>query len=214
LRIAEGRVADPIRVLIVDDHPLLRDGIAVLIANCDDIVVVGQAEAGKEAIDAHRKLRPDVTLMDLQLPDMDGVDVIRAIKAESPQARLIVLTTYSGDTRAQQALKAGARAYTLKNHARRDLLDTIRRVFAGHKFVDPEVAGQIAEHSGEESLTPREIEVLTLIAGGRSNKWIANELAISEDTVKGHVSSILAKLNANDRTHAVTLAIKRGAIHI
>jgi DNA-binding NarL/FixJ family response regulator len=207
-------VAEPIRVLIADDHPLLRDGIAVLIANCDDIVVVGQAETGKEAIDAHRTLRPDVTLMDLQLPDMDGVDVIRAIKHEAPHARVIVLTTYSGDTRAQQALKAGARAYTLKNHVRRDLLDTIRRVFAGHKYIDPEVAGQIAEHSGEENLTAREIQVLTLIAAGRANKWIAHELAISEDTVKGHVSSILAKLNANDRTHAVTLAVKRGVIYL
>lgn len=207
-------MTEPIRVLIADDHLLLRDGIAVLIANCDDIVVVGQAETGREAIAAHRQLRPDVTLMDLQLPDMDGVDVIKAIKCESPQARIIVLTTYSGDTRAQNVLKAGARAYTLKNHVRRDLLDTIRRVFAGHKYIDPEIAGQIAEHSGEEGLTPRELQILTLIAGGGSNKWIAQELAISEDTVKGHVSNILAKLNANDRTHAVTLAIRRGAIQI
>jgi len=207
-------VPEPIRVLIADDHLLLRDGIAVLIANCDDITVVGQAENGKEAIAAHRQLRPDVTLMDLQLPDMDGVDVITAIRAESPQARIIVLTTYSGDTRAQKALKAGARAYTLKNHVRRDLLDTIRLVFAGHKYIDPEIAGQIAEHSGDEGLTRRELEVLALIAGGGSNKWIAHELAISEDTVKGHVSNILAKLNANDRTHAVTLAIRRGAIQL
>lgn len=207
-------MTEPIRVLIADDHLLLRDGIAVLIANCDDIVVVGQAENGREAIAAHRQLRPDVTLMDLQLPDMDGVDVIKAIKSESPQARIIVLTTYSGDTRAQKALKAGARAYTLKNHVRRDLLDTIRRVFAGHKYIDPEIARQIAEHSGEEGLTPRELQILALIAGGGSNKRIAEALAISEDTVKGHVSNILAKLNANDRTHAVTLAIRRGAIQI
>lgn len=205
---------DLIRVLIVDDHPLLRDGIAVLIGNCDDIVVVGQAENGRDAIERHRTLRPDVTLMDLQLPDIDGVDAIRQIRSDAPQARIIVLTTYSGDTRAQQALKAGARAYTLKNHVRRDLLDTIRRVFAGLKYVDPEVAGQIAEHSGEEGLTTREVQILTLIAGGHSNKSIASELAISEDTVKGHVSNILAKLNANDRTHAVTLAIRRGAIHL
>jgi len=207
-------VAEPIRVLIADDHLLLRDGIAALIANCDDIVVVGQAENGREAIAAQRALRPDVTLMDLQLPDIDGVDVIKAIRDEAPHARIIVLTTYSGDTRAQKALKAGARAYTLKNHVRRDLLDTIRRVFAGHKYIDPEIAAQIAEHSGEEGLTPRELQILTLVAGGRSNKWIAQELAISEDTVKGHVSNILAKLNANDRTHAVTLAIRRGAIHL
>lgn len=203
-----------IRVLIVDDHLLLRDGIAVLIANCDDIVVVGQAENGREAIAAHRQLRPDVTLMDLQLPDMDGVDVIRAIQGEAPHARIVVLTTYSGDARARNALKAGARAYTLKNHVRRDLLDTIRRVFAGHKYIDPEIAVQIAEHSGEEDLTARELQILALIAGGRSNKRIAEELAISEDTVKGHVSSILAKLNADDRTHAVTLAIRRGVLQI
>jgi len=207
-------VTKRIKVLIVDDHLLLRDGISVLIANCPDMVVVGQAENGKDAVAAHLKLRPDVTLVDLQLPDMDGVDVIKAIKDETPQARIIVLTTYSGDTRAQKALQAGARAYTLKNHVRRDLLDTIRRVFAGHKYIDPEVAGQIAEHSGEEGLTPRELEILRLVAGGLSNKRIAKELSISEDTVKGHVSSILSKLNANDRTHAVTLAIRRGAIQI
>lgn len=207
-------MTEAIRVLIVDDHLLLRDGIAVLIANCDDIVVVGQAENGKEAIAAHRQLRPDVTLMDLQLPDMDGVDVIKAIQGEAPHARIIVLTTYSGDTRAQKALKAGARAYTLKNHVRRDLLDTIRRVFAGHKYIDPEIASQIAEHSGEDGLTARELQVLALIAGGRSNKRIAEELAIAEDTVKGHVSSILSKLNAEDRTHAVTLAIRRGVLQI
>jgi DNA-binding NarL/FixJ family response regulator len=207
-------MSEPIRVLIADDHPLLRDGIAVLIGTCSDIVVVGQAENGKDAIAAHRKLNPDVTLMDLQLPDMDGIDAIEEIKNASPDARIIVLTTYSGDTRAQKALKAGARAYTLKNHARRDLLDTIRRVYAGLKYIDPEIAGQIAEHSGEEKLTPRELQILTLIAGGGSNKWIAHDLSISEDTVKGHVSSILSKLNAKDRTHAVTLAIRRGAIQL
>jgi DNA-binding NarL/FixJ family response regulator len=207
-------MSESIRVLIADDHPLLRDGIAVLISTCDDIVVVGQAETGADAIAMHQKLRPDVTLMDLQLPDMDGVDAIKAIIGETPNARVIVLTTYSGDTRAQKALKAGARAYTLKNHARRDLLETIRRVHAGYKYIDPEIAGQIAEHSSDETLTPREQQILTLIAGGRSNKWIAHELAISEDTVKGHVSSILWKLSANDRTHAVTLAIRRGVIQI
>lgn len=207
-------MTEAIRVLIADDHPLLRDGIAVLIETCDDIVVVGHAETGLDAIAAHRKLQPDVTLMDLQLPDMDGVDAITAIRGVSPHARIIVLTTYSGDARAQKALRAGARAYTLKNHARRDLLDTIRRVHSGYKYIDPEIAGQIAEHSGEDGLTPRELQILTLVAGGRSNKWIAHELAISEDTVKGHVSNILSKLNANDRTHAVTLAIKRGVIHI
>lgn len=207
-------MTEPIRVLIADDHPLLREGIAALIANCNDIVVVAQAENGQEAVAAYRKFRPDVTLMDLQLPDMDGVDAIKLIRNEASQARVIVLTTYSGDTRAQKALKAGARAYLLKNHARRDLLEMIRRVHAGQKYIDPEVAGSIAEHSGEEALTPRELQILTLIAGGGSNKWIANELAISEDTVKGHVSSVLSKLNANDRTHAVTLAIKRGVIQI
>lgn len=207
-------MTEAIRVLIVDDHSLLRDGIAVLISTCTDIIVVGQAENGKEAIAAYRKLHPDVTLMDLQLPDMDGADVIKAIRDEAPHARIIVLTTYSGDTRAQTALHAGARAYTLKNHVRRDLLETIRRVFAGHKYIDPEIAAQIAEHTGEQELTPRERQILTRIARGCSNKRIGNELAISEDTVKGHVSSILAKLNANDRTHAVTLAIQRGVIRI
>lgn len=207
-------VTEPIRVLIADDHPLLRDGIAALIANCNDITVVAQAETGHEAISAHRTHLPDVTLMDLQLPDMDGVDAIIAIRNENPNARVIVLTTYSGDTRAKKALKAGARAYLLKNHARRDLLEMIRRVHTGQKYIDPEVAGEIAEHSGEEPLTPRELQILTLIAGGGSNKSIAYALQISEDTVKGHVSSILSKLNANDRTHAVTLAIRRGVIQL
>ena len=204
----------PIRVLIADDHSLLRDGIAVLISNSKDIVVAGEAATGREAIAAYRQLRPDVTLMDLQMPDMDGVDAITAIKGESPQARIIVLTTYSGDARAQRALKAGARAYTLKNHVRRDLLDTIRLVFSGHKYVHPEVAAQIAEHSGEGGLSSRELQVLMLIADGKSNKCIAQDLALSDDTVKGHVSKILAKLNANDRTHAVTLGIKRGLIQV
>ena len=204
----------PIRVLIADDHPLLRDGISVLIANSGDIEVVGEAANGREAIAAHRQLRPDVTLVDLQLPDMDGVEVIAAIRHDSPQARIIVLTTYSGEARAQKALKAGARGYALKNHVRRDLLDTIRKVFAGYKCIDPEVAAQIAEHSGEAGLTSREVQVLELVASGSSNKGIAHELAISQETVKGHVSSILAKLEANDRTHAVTLAIKRGSIQL
>jgi|SRR5215475_6114724 len=207
-------MSKPIRVLIADDHALLRDGIAVLISNCTDIVVAGEAATGKDAIIAHRQLRPDVTLMDLQMPDIDGIDAITAIKNESPHARIIVLTTYSGDARAQRALKAGARAYALKNHVRRDLLDTIRRVFAGYKFVDSEVASQIAEHSGENCLTSRELHILMLIADGRSNKQIAQELGISDDTVKGHVSNILAKLHASDRTHAVTLAIKRGLIQL
>ena len=145
---------------------------------------------------------------------MDGVEVITAIKRDAPQARIIVLTTYSGDARAQKALKAGARAYALKNHVRQDLPETIRLVFAGHKYIDPEVAAQIAEHSCEARLTSREVQILEMVAGGGSNRWIAKELAITEDTVKGHVSSILAKLNANDRTHAVTLAIRRGAIQL
>lgn len=207
-------MTDPIRVLIVDDHALLRDGVAVLIGGCHDMVVVGQAENGRDAIAAFATLRPDVTLMDLQLPDMDGVDVIKAIVADAPHARVIVLTTYAGDARAYRALKAGARAYTLKNRVRRELPDTIRRVFAGGRYVDPEVAGQIAEHTGEEALTARELQVVALMAAGGSNKAIASTLAVSEDTVKAHVSSILRKLHANDRTHAVTLAIRRGAIQL
>ena len=202
----------PIRVLIVDDHPLLRDGIAALIANQSDITLVGEASDGVEAVEQFRQHRPDVTLMDLQMGRMDGIDAIDAIRREFPKARIIVLTTYAGDVLAQRALKAGARAYILKNRVRKELLETIRSVYAGNKYIHPEIARQLAEHSGEDTLSARELEVLALLASGNANKQIADKLSIADETVKGHVSRILSKLGATDRTHAVTLAIRRGVI--
>jgi DNA-binding NarL/FixJ family response regulator len=205
---------DPIRILAVDDHPLLREGIAALLANQTDMKLVAQASTGKEAIAQFRSHHPDVTLMDLQMPDMDGIDAILAIRGEFRDARIIVLTTYRGDALAQRALKAGAKAYVLKNHVRKDLLETIRAVHAGVKRIHPEVAAELAAHAADDPLTAREIEVLSLIAAGNANKLIADQLSISEDTVKGHVKSILSKLDANDRTHAVTVGLKRGIIQL
>jgi DNA-binding NarL/FixJ family response regulator len=204
----------PIRILIVDDHPLLRDGIAALIEGQPDMELVGEASDGLEAIERYRQHKPDVTLMDLQMPQLGGIDALIAIRDQWPEAKVIVLTTYSGDVLAQRALKAGARAYVLKVLVRKDLLDTIRAVHAGSKRVQPEVAAAIATHIGNDLLSPREIDVLVAVAAGKSNKIIANTLSISEETVKMHVKTILAKLGANDRTHAVTLAIKRGIIHL
>jgi len=204
----------PIQVLVVDDHPLLREGIAALIINQTDIKLVAEASNGRQAIEKFRSHRPDVTLMDLQMPDMDGVDSIIAIRGEFPQARIIVLTTYAGDVLAQRALKAGAQAYVLKGLVRKDLLDTIRAVHAGQKRIHSEVATQLAEHAADDALTRREVEVLALIAAGNSNKLIADQLSITDETVKGHVSNILSKLGANDRTHAVTVALKRGIIQL
>jgi DNA-binding NarL/FixJ family response regulator len=204
----------PIQVLVVDDHPLLRDGIAALISTQVDITLVAEASTGREGIDKFRSHRPDVTLMDLQMPDMNGVDAILSIRHEFPSARIVVLTTYAGDALAQSALKAGAKAYILKGDVRKDLLDTIRAVHSGGKRIDAEVAAQLAEHAGEDALTVREIEVLSLIAAGNSNKRIATQLLITEETAKTHVSRILSKLHANDRTHAVTLAAKRGIIQL
>ena len=203
-----------IRVLAVDDHPLLREGIAALIANQPDIELVGEASSGHEAIEKVRSLRPDVTLMDLQMPGMSGMDAIIAIRSEHPAARIVVLTTYGGDALAERALKAGAQAYVLKGLVRKDLLETIRVVHAGSKRISPEVAAELASHTGEAGLSAREIEVLSLVAVGQSNKIIAAQLFISEATAKGHVKSILAKLGANDRTHAVTLALRRGIIQL
>jgi len=205
---------DPIRILAVDDHPLLREGIAALLANQTDMKLVAQASTGKEAIAQFRSHHPDVTLMDLQMPDMDGIDAILAIRGEFRDARIIVLTTYRGDALAQRALKAGAKAYVLKNHVRKDLLETIRAVHAGVKRIHPEVAAELAAHAADDPLTPREIEVLSLIAAGNANKLIADQLSISEDTVKGHVKNILSKLDAKDRTHAVTVGLKRGIIQL
>ena len=206
--------AEPIRVLAVDDHPLLREGIGTLLAAQPDIKLVAEASNGREAIEQYRIHRPDVTLMDLQMPEMNGVDAMIAICSEFPGARIIVLTTYAGDVQVLRALRAGARGYLLKNLLRKELLETIRLVHAGQKRIPPDVAAQLAEHATDETLSAREIEVLRLVAGGNANKEIAAQLSITEETVKGHVKNILAKLGANDRTHAVTIGLKRGIIDL
>jgi len=205
---------NPIRVLTVDDHALIREGIAALVGNQKDMRLVGEACNGREAIEQFRSHRPDVTLMDLQMPEMNGIDALIAIRSEFPDSRIIVLTTYAGDALCLRAMKAGAHAYILKGTVRKDLLDTIRAVRAGRKILHAEVAAELATHAADDALSAREIEVLSLIAAGNSNKLIADELAISEDTVKGHVKSILSKLGVNDRTHAVTAALKRGIIEL
>jgi DNA-binding NarL/FixJ family response regulator len=203
-----------IRVLSVDDHALIREGIAALIANQKDMRLVGEASNGREAIEQFRSHRPDITLMDLQMPEMNGIDALIAIRSEFPDARIIVLTTYPGDALCKRAMTAGAQAYILKGNVRKDLLDTIRAVRAGRKILHAEVAAELATHSADDALSEREIEVLSLIAAGNSNKLVAHQLAISQDTVKGHVKSILSKLGVNDRTHAVTAALKRGIIEL
>ena len=204
----------PIRILIVDDHALLREGIAALVNAESDMKLVAEASNGQEAIEKFRSNRPDVTLMDLQMPALNGIDAIIGIRNEFPSARIIVLTTYRGDVQALRALKAGARGYILKGEVHRDLLDTIRAVHAGQKRIPPEVAAELADHAAEDDLTSREIDVLRLIATGNANKEIACRLSIAEDTVKSHVTNILAKLGANDRTHAVTIGLKRGIIEL
>jgi DNA-binding NarL/FixJ family response regulator len=203
-----------IRVLSVDDHALIREGVAALIANQKDMRLVGEGSNGREAIEQFRSHRPDVTLMDLQMPEMNGIDALIAIRSEFPEARIIVLTTYAGDALCKRAMKAGAQAYILKGNVRKDLLDTIRAVRAGKKILHAEVAAELATHAADDALSEREIEVLSLIAAGNSNKLVADQLAISEDTVKGHVKNILSKLGVNDRTHAVTAALKRGIIEL
>ena len=203
-----------IRVLAVDDHPVLRQGIAGLIAGQLDMRLVGEASNGREAIQQFRALRPDVTLMDLQMPEMDGIDAISAIRGEFPEARIIVLTTYAGDVQALRALRAGARGYLLKTLLHKELLDTIRAVHAGKKTLSPEISYQLAEHATDEALSPAEISVLRLIAAGNGNKQIAHQLSVTEETVKGRVKSILSKLSANDRTHAVLIGLKRGIIEL
>ena len=203
-----------IRILSVDDHALLREGIAALVGNQPDMELVAEACDGREAVELFRKHRPDVTLMDLQMPQMGGIDAISAIRGEFPEARIIVLTTYTGDVQVMRALKAGARAYLLKGLLRKELTDTIRAVHAGQRRMTPEIAGEVAEHASDDTLTPREIDVLRLIASGNANKEIAALLSITEETVKGYVKNILAKLNAKDRTHAVTIGLKRGVIDL
>jgi DNA-binding NarL/FixJ family response regulator len=201
-----------IRVLAADDHALLLQGIASLVNAEPDMALVAQAGTGREAIEQFRLHRPDITLMDLQMPGMGGLEAITGIRDEFPDARIVVLTTYSGDVQALRALRAGARGYLLKGHVHIDLLETIRAVNAGEKRVPPEVATELAGYAGTEKLTPREIEVLRLIADGNANKEIATQLAIAEETVKSHITRILSKLEANDRTHAVIIGIKRGII--
>ena len=203
-----------IRVLAVDDHPLLREGVAALISGQQDMQLVAEAATGIAAIEQFRLHQPDITLMDLQMDEMSGIDALIAIRAEFPSAKVIVLTTYAGDALAERALKAGARAYVLKSEVRKDLLDTIRAVHRGGRRVDPEVAVQLAAHVGEDSLSEREVAVLRLVASGNSNKAIAAQLSISEQTTKSHVKNILVKLRANDRTHAVNLALSRGIIQL
>ncbi len=203
-----------IRIMAVDDHPLVRQGIIGLVSGQTDMKLVAEASNGREAIQQFRKHRPDVTLMDVQMPEMNGVDAIIAICGEFSEARIIVLTTYVGDVQVVRAIKAGARAYLLKNTLHKDLLDTIRSVHAGKKTISPEVSFQIAEHATDDALTPAEISVLRLIAAGNANKQIADQLSITEETVKGRVKNILSKLGANDRTHAATIGIRRGIIEL
>lgn len=203
-----------IRVLSIDDHPLLREGLAAIIEGEDDMTLVGQAATGAEGIQRYREHRPDVTLMDLRLPDLSGIDAMMAIRAEAPEARIIILTTFEGDVEIQRALQAGARGYMLKSAPPAELVQAIRQVHAGKKRVPPEVAAQLAEHMGSESLTPREIQVLRQIAEGNRNRDIAAKLYISEETVKVHIKHIMDKLGASDRTQAIAIAVRRGIIEL
>jgi DNA-binding NarL/FixJ family response regulator len=206
--------SDAIRILSVDDHALIREGIASLLSVQADMKLIAEASNGREAIQQFRQHRPDITLMDLQMPEMGGLDAIGAIRGEFPDARIIVLTTYSGDVQALRALQAGARGYLLKDTLHKELLDTVRAVHAGKKALSPEVSFQLAEHAIDGALTPAEIGILALIAEGLSNKQIADRLSITEDTVKGRVKSILSKLGASDRTHAAMIGLRRGIIEI
>ena len=203
-----------INVLSVDDHPLVREGIAAILEAEPDMRLVGEATNGREALQSFRQHRPDVTLMDLAMPDLDGIAAIARIRSEFPTARIIVLTSYSGDARMLGALKAGASGYLLKHTLRRELLDAIRSVNSGVRRIPPEIATEMAEYAGAEALTARELDVLRQVAAGRSNKAVATELQISESTVKAHLKTILAKLDADGRTHGVMIAVKRGIIHI
>src|SRR5260370_2435794 len=209
-----GTSPNVIRILAADDHALIRAGIAALIADQTDMRLVAEASSGREAMEQCRKHHPDVTLMDLQMPEMNGMNALIAIRSEFAEAGIVVLTTYVGDALCKRAMKAGAQAYILKGNVRKDLLDTIRAVRSGKKFIHAEVPAELASHAADDALSERETEVLKLIAVGNSNKLIADDLSISEDTVKGHVKSILSKLGVNDRTDAVTVGLKRGIIEL
>jgi DNA-binding NarL/FixJ family response regulator len=209
-----SRQSGSIRVLTVDDHQLLREGIAAVIESQEDMTLIAQASNGREAVECFRRLRPDVTLMDLRMPDMSGIEAITAIRSEFRDARIVVLTTYAGDAQASAALRAGAVGYLLKSLVRKELLETIRAVHSGKRRVPAEIATEIAEHVADDALTVREVEVLRRVAAGKSNKLIAAELDISEGTVKTHMKSILPKLDASDRTHAVMIALKRGILDL
>jgi DNA-binding NarL/FixJ family response regulator len=208
-------MSDPaIRILCVDDHPLMREGITAVIQNEPDMLVVGEASNGQEALQEFRKHRPDITLMDLRLPDMSGIDALIAIRADYVAARVIMLTTFEGDAEIQRALQAGAKGYMLKSMPRKRLVEMIRKVHTGAKSIPPEIAAHLAEHLGDELLTRREVDVLQKMAGGNRNRDIAEQLFISEETVKGHVKHIMEKLSASDRTEAVAIAVRRGIIHL
>lgn len=206
--------AKTIRVFSVDDHPLLREGISALVNSQPDMTLAGEAATGAEAIKVFKQLQPDVTLLDLRLPDMSGIDILIAIRSEFPEARIIMLTTFEGDVEIHRALQAGARGYLLKNMPPSELLDVIRQVHAGKKRIPAAIASQLAEHMSDETLTEREIQVLREVAGGNKNRDIANKLFISEETVKVHVKHIMEKLGAADRTQAVTIGVRRGIIHL
>ena len=209
-----GSIKGSIRIMTVDDHPLMRQGIAALVSVERDMQLIAEASDGEEAIAQFRLHRPDVTLMDLQMPSMNGTEAISRIRSEFPDARILVLSTYAGDVQILRAIKAGARGYLLKGNVRTELLAAIRTIHAGHKRIPPEIAAELAEHAADDQLSSREIEVLRLIAAGNANKQIADKLSIGESTVKNHISNILSKLGANDRAHAVTIALKRGIIEL
>jgi len=206
--------ANAIRILVVDDHPVVHEGVDALVRRQRDMRIVAQATNGREAIQQFRTQRPDVTLMDLQMPEMNGLDALMAIRGEFPEARIIVLTTYAGDAQVLRVIKAGAWAYLLKNALHKELLDTIRAVHAGKKYISPGASFELAEYASDDALTPAEVRVLRLIAEGNANKEIAAQLSVSEDTVKGQVRNILSKLGAKDRAHAAMIGVKRGIIEV